>query len=70
MEKLIQLLQAVHVETSALAWLALGFLLPICIIMGLIALFWIRRGGLTARSTQEFFAEEREIARWLKERES
>ncbi len=67
MEKLIQSLQAVHAETSALAWPALGLVLAICILMGLVALFWIRRGGLAARGTQEFLAEQREIARWLKD---
>ena len=67
MEKLIQLLQAMHADMSAFAWLALEFLLPICIIMRLIALSWILRGGLAAPSTQEFFAEQREIAHWLKD---
>ena len=65
MEKLIQLLQSEGQELGALAWIALGFLLPICIVVSLVALRWIRRGGLAARSTQEFFAEQREIARWL-----
>jgi hypothetical protein len=67
MEKLIQLIQALHSEMSALAWLALGFLLPVCIIMCFVAVFWIRRGGMAARSTSEFFVEEREIACWLRE---
>ena len=66
METIVQLIQAVHAEASALAWLALGILLPFCIVMGLLAFIWIRRGGL-GRSTQEFFAEQREITRWLKE---
>jgi len=65
MEKLIQLLQSEGQELGALARIALGFLLPVCIVVGLVALRWIRRGGLAARSTQEFFAEQREIARWL-----
>ncbi len=67
MDRIIQLIQTVHSEVSALAWLALGILLPGCIIMGLIAFIWIRRGGLSARSTQEFFAEQKQIARWLKD---
>lgn len=67
MEKTIQILHEMHVEASAFAWLALGILLPVCIIMGMVTLFWIFRGGLRARSTQELLAEQREISRWLKE---
>ncbi len=66
MERTIQLLQAVHSEASAVAWLGLGILLPFCLIMGVAALVWIRRGGLPVRSSQQFLAEQREIARWLR----
>ena len=66
MEKEIQLLQSVGQEMGALAWVVLGFLLPCCIVVCLVALRWITRGGLAARSTQEFLAEQREIARWLR----
>ena len=45
MEKLIQLLQSEGQELGALARIALGFLLPVCIVVGLVALRWIRRGG-------------------------
>ena len=67
MEKEIQLLQSMGQEMGALAWVVLGFLLPCCIVVCLVALRWIGRGGLEARSTQEFFAEQREIARWLRD---
>ena len=67
MEKLIQLIQALHAQMSVLAWLALGFLLPLCIFIGVFAVIWIRRGRMAARSTQEFFAEQREISRWLRQ---
>jgi len=67
MEKLIQLIQALHAQMSALAWLALGFLLALCILIGLFAAIWIRRGRMAARSAPEFFAEQREISRWLRE---
>jgi hypothetical protein len=67
MEKLIQLLQSVGEEAGALAWVVLGFLLPICIGVGLFALRWIRRGGLPPGKTQEFFVQQREIARWLRD---
>ena len=66
MERVIQLLQSVGQEMGALAWVVLGFLLPCSILVCLVALRWIGRGGLAARSTQEFFAERREIARWLR----
>jgi hypothetical protein len=67
MEKIIQLLHQTQVEASAFAWLALGILLPVCIIMGMMTLFWIFTGGLRARSMQELLAEQREIRRWLKD---
>lgn len=67
MEKLIQLIQALHAQMSVLAWLALGFLLPLCILIGVFAVIWIRRGRMAARSTQEFFADQREISRWLRQ---
>jgi hypothetical protein len=67
MEKVIQLLHEMHVEASALAWLVLGILLPVCIIVGVVALFSIFSGGLRARSAQELLAEKQEITRWLKD---
>jgi hypothetical protein len=33
----------------------------------LFAAIWIRRGRMAAGSAQEFFAEQREISRWLRE---
>ena len=62
MEKLIQLLRALHGEMGAMAWLALGVLLPVSIVVALIALRWVRRGGLESGSAQKFLAEQREIA--------
>ena len=66
MEKLIQLLRALHEEMSAMAWVALGVLLPVCLVVALVALRWIRRRGLTSGSAQKFLAEQREIARSLR----
>lgn len=51
-----------------MAWVALGVLLPVCIVVALIALRWVRRGGLASGSTQKFLAEQREIARSLRKR--
>jgi uncharacterized protein (DUF983 family) len=66
METLIQLLRALHEEMGAMAWVALGVLLPVCIVVALIFLRWIRRGGLASGSAQKFLVEQREIARSLR----
>ena len=66
MEKVIQLLQNVGEEMGAFAWIVFGFLLPIGIVIGLVALRWIRGGGMAPGNTQRFFAEQREIAHWLR----
>jgi uncharacterized membrane protein YraQ (UPF0718 family) len=68
MEKLIQLLRSLHEEMGAMACVALGVLLPVCIVAALIALRWVRRGGLASGSAQKFLAGQREIARWLRKR--
>jgi len=67
MEKVIQLIQAVHAEASAVAWLAMGVLLFAGIVLGILALLWISRGGLGARSTQELLAYQRQVADWLRD---
>ncbi len=67
MERIIQSIQAVHAEASAWAWVALGILLPFFIVVCLVAFVWIRRGGLCARSTSEFLAEQGRIARYLRD---
>jgi hypothetical protein len=58
MEKTIQLIQAVHAEASAVAWLVMGVLLIVGIVLGFVVLFWIRGGGLRAQSTQELLSHE------------
>jgi hypothetical protein len=68
MEKLIQLLRVIHDEMGAMAWVALGVLLPLCIVLALVALRWVRRGGLASGSAQRFWAEQRETARSLRKR--
>ena len=68
MEKLIQLLRAIHEEMGVMAWVALGVLLPVCILVALIVLRWIRLGGLASGSSQKFLAEQREIARSFRQR--
>jgi hypothetical protein len=66
-EKTIQLIQAVHAEASAVAWLAMGVLLFAGIVLGFVALFWIRGGGLRAQSIQELLSHERQLAQWLRD---
>jgi len=51
-----------------MAWVALGVLLPVCIVLALIVLRWIRRGGMASGSAQKFLVEQREIARTLRRR--
>ena len=66
MEKLIQLIHGVQQDMQAWAWVALGLLLAVCIVLALVALRWIHHGGLAAKTSHSFFAEQREIARWFK----
>ncbi len=66
MEKLIQLVHAVHEEMGGLSWVALGVLLAVSIVLATVALRWIRHGGLATGG--EFFAQQRESARWLRNR--
>jgi hypothetical protein len=68
MEKVIQLIQAVHGDASAVAWLAMGVLLFAGVDLGILALFWIFGGGIGVRSTQELLAQQRQVAQWLREK--
>ncbi len=65
MEKLIQLIQELHNEMGADAWVALGVLLVFSMMLGMVALFWIRNGGLAAGNSRRFFAAQRDIAHYL-----
>ncbi len=66
MEKLIQLVQAVHEEMGGLSWVALGVLLALSMVLATVALRWVRHGGLATGA--RFFARQRELARWLRSR--
>ena len=68
MEKLTQLIHAVYEQMGALAWVALGVLLPFSIILAIVVLRWIRHGGLAAGTSHSFFAQQEAIARWLRKR--
>jgi hypothetical protein len=68
LQTLIQLLQSVREEFGVLAWAALGLILSVFIVVGLVAVGWIRRGGLAPESKYQFFADQREIDAWLRER--
>ncbi|HWX22356.1 MAG TPA: hypothetical protein VN578_20845 [Candidatus Binatia bacterium] len=65
---LFQLLGEFREHVGALAWIALGVVLALCITFSILALRWIRRGGLASGFSHRFFAERRETERWLKRR--
>ena len=66
MEKLIQSFHGLQQDMQAWALVALGLLLPVCIVLALVALRWIRHGRLAAKTSHRFFAQQGEIARWFK----
>jgi len=51
MDKLINLMQSVNQDYRAFAWLILGVLLPVLIVVGLITLYWVSNGGLRDKTT-------------------
>jgi hypothetical protein len=63
---LFQLLRDFREQMGALAWVALAMILVAGILLGVLALRWIRRGGLRAGAARRFFASRREIEYWLK----
>jgi hypothetical protein len=65
---LFQFFGALREQLGALAWIALGVILALCIMFCVLALRWIRRGGLAPGFSQRFFAERRETERCLKSR--
>jgi hypothetical protein len=46
METLIKLIQSLHEEWGAFSWVALGVILPVLIVAGVITLRWVLHGGL------------------------
>jgi hypothetical protein len=68
MEKLIQSMRAIHEEMGAMAWVALGVLLLVCIVVALLVLRWVRRGGLVSGNSHRFLAQQREIGRPVRKR--
>jgi len=65
LETLVQLFFGLHEEFAALAWIAIGILLPVSILMGLFVLRWVLRGGLRS---ERFFTERCEADQWLRNR--
>jgi ABC-type uncharacterized transport system permease subunit len=53
MYKLINLMQSVTEEYRALAWLILGVLLAVLVVIGLVTLYWISHGGLSCQRISE-----------------
>ena len=65
METLIKLIQRLHEEWGAFSWVALGVILLVFIVVGLITIRWVLRGRLGSRSAQ-FLADQRELEQRLK----
>jgi hypothetical protein len=63
---LFSLVRELREQMGALAWVALGLALLAGILLGILALRWILRGGLGNGATRRFFAERREIDQWLR----
>jgi hypothetical protein len=61
MDKLINLMQSVTEDYRGFAWLVLGVLLPVVIVVGLITLYWISHGGLRCECS-ELISEGKECA--------
>jgi hypothetical protein len=63
---LFQLLRLLHDQLGWLGWVLLGLFLLACMLMAGIVLRRSLRGGFGPGATRRFFAERREIERWLK----
>jgi hypothetical protein len=63
---LFQLLRQFREQAGAFALVALGVILVAGIALSILALRWIRRGGLGAGAMRRFFADRREIEHWLR----
>ena len=63
---LFELLREMREQLGVIAVVLLGMIFVAGIILSFVALRWIRRGGLSAAARQRFFAERREIERWLR----
>ena len=63
---LFELLRYLRDQMGWLGWVILGLFLLACMLMAVIVLRWSLRGGFGPGATRRFFAERREIERWLK----
>ncbi len=63
---LSELLHAVREQAGGVAVVALGVAMVAGIVVSLLALRRIRRGGLGAGAKQRFFADRRAIERWFR----
>ncbi len=63
---LFEALRDLREQMGALAWVLLGVVLVGGILMGALALRWIRRGGLRDGATRRFFAWRRDLEHWLR----
>lgn len=65
---LFQLLHQLHEQLGWLGWVLLGLFLLACILITMVVLRWILRGGVGPGASRRFFAERQEIEHWLKNR--
>ena len=64
---LFHLLGALHEQLGALAWVALGVLLVLAIVICILILRWLLQGGLAHGYSRRFFIEHGKVQRWLKD---
>jgi hypothetical protein len=65
---LFQLIRLLHDQLGWLGWVILGLFLLVCMLIAVIVLRWIVRGGFRPGASRRFFAEQQEIEYWLKNR--
>ncbi len=63
-----RLLLDLREQAGAFAWVVLGVMLAVGLVVAFLALRWVRQGGLGAGGTQKFWADRRVIAQWLRRR--
>jgi len=63
---IVELVRGINQDMAWAAWMALGAVLLILILLGVISLRWIHLGGLVGGSSARFLADQRKRVSWLK----
>ena len=66
LRRIFELVRGISQDMAWGARIALGAVLVILIILGVISLRWIQRGGLAGGSSARFLANQRKRVSWLK----